>query len=391
MIEQHDIYTLQSLPIEQVAEVLGYRVTRHKALCPFHNDTHASLTFNTRKNRYRCYVCGAQGDSINLVMKSLRINFLDACSYLSDQFGLGITPTDNKCTTTKRQVSSVKTKFFNKTKDNEKPDIAYLERLMAHPILNNEAKQFLFDERKLSPEVIARLGISSISYNCPMSSSPKPTYYDGPALLIPYRDINGKLLSVQSRYLAPHNANNEVPRFRFPRGSHCSIYNLPVLKTLKPGDHLFITEGCSDCWALLSVGYKAIAIPSATLLRTEEIKLLKGILQADSSPFPTGEGRGEAPNKSTTPNHTECDQFHTQNSKFVILHMYPDQDAPGEQLFQPLNELLSQSVSSPSPFGEGWGEASIEGRGEASILIRHQLPPGFKDIGAYYAYLHRNP
>lgn len=369
MIEQHDIYTLQSLPIEQVAEVLGYRVTRHKALCPFHNDTHASLTFNTRKNRYRCYVCGAQGDSINLVMKSLRINFLDACSYLSDQFGLGITPTDNKCTTTKRQVSSVKTKFFNKTKDNEKPDIAYLERLMAQPILNNEAKQFLFDERKLSPEVIARLGISSISYNCPMSSSPKPTYYDGPALLIPYRDINGKLLSVQSRYLAPHNANNEVPRFRFPRGSHCSIYNLPVLKTLKPGDHLFITEGCSDCWALLSVGYKAIAIPSATLLRTEEIKLLKGILQADSSPFPTGEGRGEA----------------------IILHMYPDQDAPGEQLFQQLNELLSQSVSSPSPFGEGRGEASIEGWGEASVLIRHQLPPGFKDIGAYYAYLHRNP
>ena len=361
MIEQHDIYTLQSLPIEQVAEVLGYRVSRHKALCPFHNDTHASLTFNTRKNRYRCYVCDAHGDSINLVMKTLRVSFLEACSYLSNQFGLGITPTSNKYTQT-RQVSSVKVKQQTKANiEDEKPDVVYLERLMAQPILNNEAKQFLFDERKLSPKVIASLGISSISYNCPMSSSPKPPYYDGPALLIPYRDINGKLLSVQSRYLAPHNANNEVPRFRFPRGSHCSIYNLPVLKTLKPGDHLFITEGCSDCWALLSVGYKAIAIPSATLLKTEDIKLLKGILQAGSSPFPTGEGRGEA----------------------IILHMYPDQDAPGEQLFQQLNELLSQSVSSPFPTGEG--------RGEASILIRHQLPPGFKDIGAYYAYLHRNP
>jgi DNA primase len=324
MIEQHDIYTLQSLPIEQVAEVLGYRVTRHKALCPFHNDTHASLTFNTRKNRYRCYVCGAQGDSINLVMKSLRINFLDACSYLSDQFGLGITPTDNKCTT-KRQVSSVKTKFFNKTKDNEKPDIAYLERLMAQPILNNEAKQFLFDERKLSPEVIASLGISSISYNCPMSSSPKPTYYDGPALLIPYRDINGKLLSVQSRYLAPHNANNEVPRFRFPRGSHCSIYNLPVLKTLKPGDHLFITEGCSDCWALLSVGYKAIAIPSATLLKRKDAELLS--------------------------------TFHFQHS--TPFRMYPDRDAPGERLFLQLQNVL------PS-------------------LQHHQLPPGCKDYSEYY-------
>ena len=358
MIEQHDIYTLQSLPIEQVAEVLGYRVSRHKALCPFHNDTHASLTFNTRKNRYRCYVCDAHGDSINLVMKTLRVSFLEACSYLSNQFGLGITPTSNKYTQT-RQVSSVKVKQQTKANiEDEKPDVVYLERLMAQPILNKEAKQFLFDERKLSPEVIASLGISSISYNCPMSSSPKPTYYDGPALLIPYRDINGKLLSVQSRYLAPHNANNEVPRFRFPRGSHCSIYNLPVLKTLKPGDHLFITEGCTDCWALLSVGYKAIAIPSATLLRT-------------ASPIPL--------------------QKEGVNLQAVTLHMYPDQDEPGEQLFQQLNELLSQQFTPPSPFGEGRGEASIEGRGEASILIRHQLPPGFKDIGAYYAYLHRNP
>ena len=123
MIEQHDIYTLQSLPIEQVAEVLGYRVSRHKALCPFHNDTHASLTFNTRKNRYRCYVCDAHGDSINLVMKTLRVSFLEACSYLSNQFGLGITPTDNKYTQT-RQVSSVKVKQQTKANiEDEKPDV----------------------------------------------------------------------------------------------------------------------------------------------------------------------------------------------------------------------------------------------------------------------------
>ena len=30
------------------------------------------------------------------------------------------------------------------------------------------------------------------------------------------------------------------PRFRFPSGSQCSIYNLPVLNRLKPGERLFL-------------------------------------------------------------------------------------------------------------------------------------------------------
>ena len=67
-----------------------------------------------------------------------------------------------------------------------------------------------------------------------------------------------------------------VPRFRFPKGSRCHVYNLPVLRRLKEGEPLFITEGASDCWAMLSSGHKAIAIPSATLLKRDELKQLFG-------------------------------------------------------------------------------------------------------------------
>ena len=35
---------LRDLPIEEVAGRLGLEVTHHKALCPFHNDHHASLS-----------------------------------------------------------------------------------------------------------------------------------------------------------------------------------------------------------------------------------------------------------------------------------------------------------------------------------------------------------
>lgn len=104
-----------------------------------------------------------------------------------------------------------------------------------------------------------------------------------PWLQIPYYNREGKLVGVQNRNLV----RGATPRFRFPAGSECGIYNLPVLNRLREGDDLWITEGCSDCWAMLSAGHKAIAIPSATLLSKKDVELLKGL---NSSPLGGREG-----------------------------------------------------------------------------------------------------
>ena len=129
------------------------------------------------------------------------------------------------------------------------------------------------------------------------------------------------MIGIQNRNLG----KGGLPRFRFPYGSRCSIYNLPVLNLLRPGEALWITEGCSDCWAMLSAGHKAIAIPSATLLKPSDVEILS-----------------------------------TLNSQLSTeLHMYPDRDAPGERLFLQLKQLLPN-------------------------LQHHQLPTGCKDFGELY-------
>ena len=74
-MEKYEIEKLRDLPIEGVAERLGLRVSRHKALCPFHDDHHASLSFKVSKNTFRCFVCGASGGTIDLVMKYLNKDF----------------------------------------------------------------------------------------------------------------------------------------------------------------------------------------------------------------------------------------------------------------------------------------------------------------------------
>lgn len=319
MISKYDIQKLQDLPIEQVADALGLTVKRHKAICPFHDDSHPSLTFSTSRNRYRCYVCDARGGTIDLVMNYGKLGFYDACLWLANHESVTLCPEPMRKKSLRPPLPAL--------------DLHYLEGLVAHPYLCPEAEDFLFNQRHLSPRVVSDLGLSSISCPVPMSGNPNGTWFNAPSLLIPYRDLNGKLLSVQARYLGnnhePLIMNHEPPRFQFPKGSRCSIYNLPILRHLEAGDPLFVTEGCSDCWSMLSSGHKAIAIPSATTLNEDEFgRLWKSLSHQPSA-----------------------------------LHLYPDNDKAGEALY---NRLLEASIH----FG--------------FTLVRHQLPPTCKDFSDFY-------
>ena len=324
MMEKYELQKLRDLPIEGVAERLGLQVKRHKALCPFHDDHHASLSFKVSKNTYRCFVCGASGDTIDLVMRCLRKPFLDACRWLADENNVIMSSPLSTPLSTRREAGG------------EAFCASRYARVFEHPWLNDEARRFLFEERRLDERVVRWCRLTSWRDR------------QGVAWLqIPYYDREGKLIGIQNRNLTPPQPSqregdtdrllkNELlplggrvgsssPRFRFPQGSECGIYNLPVLNLLKPDEKLFITEGCSDCWAMLSAGHKAIAIPSATLLKRKDAELLSTLHATLSTTF----------------------------------GMYPDNDVPGERLFLQLKEVL------PS-------------------LVRHQLPPDCKDFSEYY-------
>lgn len=304
-MDKQQLQELRDLPIEGVAERLGMEVRRHKALCPFHDDHHASLSFNVRRNNYRCFVCDAHGGTIDLVMRVLRKDFLEACSWLGG----------NEFSSFKIQVSGsrvqdvqVETKAF---------DASRYQRFFERPWLSEAARRFLFEERRLDERVVRWCRLSSWRDR-------EGTEW----LQIPYYSKEGKLVGVQNRNLSNLNLNanlNGLPRFRFPRGTRCGIYNLPVLNRLRAGEELWITEGCSDCWAMLSSGHKAVAIPSSTLLSRKDVELLSALSSTLSLTF----------------------------------HMYPDRDEPGERLFLQLQQVLPE-------------------------LQHHQLPPDCKDFSEYY-------
>lgn len=349
-MNKEQLQRLRSLPVEAVAERLGLRVVRHKSLCPFHDDHHASLSYSTSRNTFRCFVCDARGGTIDLVMRHLNMSFPDACRWLANGTNIILDTYRPRTPTVDRPARPF--------------DAARYARLFEHPWLSDEARTFLFTGRRLNPRVVSWCRLTSWTDR-------QGTHW----LQTPYFDASGQLIGLQNRNLdygkqkgdegeedkrsvdkgkqeqgseakqgraidakqgqgsetkqgqavEAKPESREAPRFRFPYGSRCTVYNLPVTAMLRPGEPLFITEGCSDCWAMLSAGHKAIAIPSATLLSQADKALLRDLAQRLGTSF----------------------------------HMFPDRDAPGERLFMQLREVLPG-------------------------VQHHQLPVGCKDFAEYY-------
>ena len=358
MINKFDIQKLRELDILQVADLLGMGLRNKRALCIHHDDHHPSLAFNVRKNTCHCYSCGFSADTIGLVRERLNLGFSEACRWLADHFDVYIADehrdTHRKdvkkaVTASDRRMASLRAHFAETHVSHGCPSSAYVapsavdvefyQQMFRQMHLSESGRRFLFEERLLSPEALKVCHIVSTEQSVCMARVGCGVF-DGPSLIFPYFDQEGRLVSVQSRYLGKKRPESsfdmnkvsldeakpkEIPRFKFAPGSHRMIYGLDRLKDYPPGEPLLITEGPSDCWTALTLGFHAIAIPSATLFD----RRFQGLLA----------GRN--------------------------LHIFPDQDEVGLSLYFELKKAL------PS-------------------LVYHQLPEGCKDLSEYYLMLRRS-
>ena len=347
-MDRTDIDKLRSLPIEGVAERLGLKVRRHRCLCPFHADRSPSLSFSVSRNTYRCWSCSARGDPIDLVRNHLRKSFVEACQWLADENAIILS--EYKPGKAMTQAVTFPSGFYR--------------FLMDHLPLGSLAQDFLFNDRRYSRDVVSRQRFTSIECSGRRlidfllqhftdgqlqeygilrgEADRKRFFFWTPCLLIPYYSLESELVGIQARYLgtrmrfnteeaqARHDAiAAKAPRFQFSPGSHPMVYNLPVLKHIRPDEELWVTEGVSDCIGVMSAGRKAIAIPSATLLTSKNKELLAC-----------------APTRN--------------------WHIAPDQDHAGEALYRSLLEIANEV---------------------GATLTRHQLPEGCKDFSDYWKRL----
>lgn len=345
-IPDNIIEVLNNLSCEKVAERLGMSVTKHRTLCFMHDDHHPSMHFSG-KNRewWWCFVCNKGGKAINLVMEYLDISFLEACLWLGNQFGIHVEKESARDPFRARKVLRKKKQVFAYEPSPFSEEI--VQWILKNNSLTGIGQQFLYGQRKLERNVVEQLNIVSIDESRILirrlrESFDEETLQESglvartngnlyfrmftPCLLFPYYTKERRLVGLQSRYLGN---NQDAPRFQFVSAQKTCLYNIPILNTMTYGEDLYISEGVTDCLALLSSGKKAVAIPSATILPKSDLLSL---------------------------------------AKFK-LHMYPDQDDAGKKAYAKLRRFFINNYA---------------------VLNEEQLPKGVKDYCEYYMYIYGN-
>ena len=280
---------------------------------------------------------------MTLVMEKLALSYIDACKWLADRFNIIIPEDDGYRKRVILKKSEVQVK--PKPKHTNSPvDVEMISWIVNHAQLSDIAQDFLFNQRKYNPKVVENLRIGSISYSEKLINALDKKFgleralksgivrqnirglylfFRTPCLIYPYTDVDGNIVNIQTRYIG---TDKNAPRFQFLPNTVTRVFNMTILNHTSVDEKLFISEGITDCIALLSTNRKAVAIPSATLLNDADIKLL-------------------APKN---------------------LYMYPDKDEAGERLYNNLSDKLN-----------AYG----------TMIMKLQLPEGCKDFSDYYLKL----
>ena len=277
------IRQLHEINCEDAAKRFGLDVKKHMAHCFKHNDRIASLGF--RNNHWKCFSCDIGGDAITFIQEKSSVSFVEACIILANEYGVHIPSVERRSAKWKDSVINLPQRestndvspLFDRDTTLTKAGINFLrsQRNIKSDVIEFSKIHSIDGVNSLKDIIQVRFGIDRLKTAKILTSNGKYLTIDAPSLIIPYYDESNNLIGLQTRYLGKDNPDFHIPRFKRICGSSIRLYNLPILKSMQHGARLFITEGITDCLAMLSVGYNSVALPSATSLPTEDLTKLK--------------------------------------------------------------------------------------------------------------------
>lgn len=280
---------LNALPILEVARKLNIPVVNRRAKCWIHEDANPSLSFDIKRNRWKCFGCDAGGNVIKLVESWGKITFSEACQWLCDKFGVQNHYRGRRKIIIRNFVPvPIKSEFT--------PDHEVYQWIIDNAGMSEKGRNYIVNERHFPESVIEQYKIRSLSKNdgilkrcldkfgqerllkCGVA---KIRERDGKqfvghmwfsdVILFPYYDQDNRIVYIQARNMESESQLKYIGL----NGIETTLYNMPVLKKLTTGDMVFICEGVMDCISLGLMGRNAIGVIGAQGFKNEYVPMLK--------------------------------------------------------------------------------------------------------------------
>ena len=265
------------------------------ACCPFHNEKTPSFYVSPAKGIYKCFGCGASGDSIKFVMDTDKMSYVEAIRYLANKYNIPIEEDVS-------QVVNVQEQTF---RESMLIALNYAKNHFVHNLLNtNEGKGIglsYFKERGFNDKTIQtfELGYSidawddltkkalGEQYNLEVLEKAGLTVVKPEEkkqfdrfrarVMFPIHSVAGKVIAFGARIL---KTDKNQPKYLNSPESEVYVKNQVLYgifqskNAIRQLDSCFLVEGYTDVVSLHQNGVNNVVASSGTSLTEGQIKLI---------------------------------------------------------------------------------------------------------------------
>ncbi len=264
-----------------------------KGLCPFHNDTRPSLDVDPRRQRYRCWACGAHGDVFTFIQQMEKVDFLEARALLAARAGIRLDAERPSTANPRRRLLEVL----------QWAQARYHECLLDEPLAET-ARKYL-GERSLTGATVRQFGLGYAPLHGDWLLQlarrdvvdlhdlatvgllfPKTETHDWldrfrDRLLFPIRDVRGQVIAFGGRILPTSPLAPRAPKYynsaESPLFSKSEVlFGLDLARQAAASSGYFIiVEGYTDVLMAHQCGFSQAVATMGTALTPAHIQLIR--------------------------------------------------------------------------------------------------------------------
>ena len=257
------------------------RGSKGMALCPFHGEKTASMSFTDVENLFHCFGCKMGGDVFKYIQEINNLEFQDAVEFVADNYGFKLSYTDSgqnddfkkyqtkmnvirdyfketmESKVSKKGVDYLNSRGFDST-DIKKYNVSFIDS-------DIERFQKYCKKNEIDNQDLKRLGFMSSNGNFLFKNR----------ILFPILNIRTETVAFGGRALDDFGPKylNSSESLLYKKNKNL-YFTTDFISSIKKKGYVFLVEGYFDVLALNKLGYSNVASPSGTALTTQQLDVI---------------------------------------------------------------------------------------------------------------------
>ena len=257
------------------------RGNKGMALCPFHGEKTASMSFTDEENLFHCFGCKEGGDIFKYVQLINSVEFQESVEIVADKYAFSLKYTDSKFESDQKNLIKIMktiSDYFieNLNKTNSTKPKQYLN---SRKINENEIQKFKLgfaendekvfykfcNDNQIDKQILKSLGLLSEKQNLLFRDR----------IMFPITNFRNEVIAYGGRAL-----NDYGPKYlnsaesQIYKKNRTLFFTENFLKSVKNNNEIIIVEGYFDVLAFNLLGYSNVASPSGTALTIQQLEQL---------------------------------------------------------------------------------------------------------------------